>query len=101
VRPPVCRRREPRRRRRTSHTRAAVFQHEPSRITAPLCILRGAWDSLCTDADAAWLFDACTAAPLKRDVKLSHGTHLMHLEAGRTALHRDAIAFLCGERYEL
>jgi pimeloyl-ACP methyl ester carboxylesterase len=80
---------------------AGRLPYEPSRITAPLCILRGAWDSLCTDADAAWLFDACTAAPLKRDVKLGHGTHLMHLEAGRTALHRDAIAFLRGESYGL
>ncbi|MBN8889888.1 MAG: hypothetical protein BGP12_01975 [Rhodospirillales bacterium 70-18] len=76
---------------------AGRLPYDPSGITAPLCILRGAWDSLCTDADAAWLFDACTAAPVKRDVKLSGGTHLMHLEAGRAALYRDAIAFLHGE----
>jgi pimeloyl-ACP methyl ester carboxylesterase len=73
--------------------------YDPARIVAPVCILRGAWDSLCTDADAAWLFDACAATALKRDVKLSHGTHLMHLEAGREALYQAAITFLNSDSY--
>ena len=33
-----------------------------------------------TDADGAWLFDALKNSPIKRDVKISRGTHLMHLE---------------------
>ena len=61
-----------------------------------MAIVRGAWDSMCTDTDAAWLFDAFSAAPIKRDVKLSRGTHLMHLEAGRAALYRATEDFLAG-----
>ena len=33
---------------------------------------------------------------IKRDVKFSHGTHLMHLEASRYALYREAQNFLTG-----
>jgi pimeloyl-ACP methyl ester carboxylesterase len=36
--------------------------------------------------DARWLFGALTGSPLKRDIKIGRGTHLMHLEAMRLAL---------------
>lgn len=68
--------------------------YDPASLRAPTCILRGEWDSLCTDSDARELFDALTSAPLRRDVKLSHGTHLMHLESSRHALYREAATFL-------
>ncbi|WP_204314709.1 hypothetical protein, partial [Stenotrophomonas maltophilia] len=66
----------------------------PGLIRAPTAILRGEWDSLTTDADAAWLLAALTGAPEKRDVKVAKGTHLMHLEESRGDLYRAAIAFL-------
>ncbi len=71
--------------------------YDPGQIRAPVAILRGEWDSLTTDDDARTLFDGFTAAPIKRDVKLGHGTHLMHLESGRFALHRETEAFLSGQ----
>ncbi len=40
----------------------------------------------CLTTDAAWLFDAFSRSPDRRDIKLGRGTHLMHLEAGRRAL---------------
>jgi pimeloyl-ACP methyl ester carboxylesterase len=70
--------------------------YDPALIQAPTAILRGEWDSLCTDEDARWLFNALTAAPLRRDVKLSNGTHLMHLESSRHALYRETACFLLG-----
>jgi Protoglobin len=60
-------------------------------------VVRGAWDGLCTDADARWLFDRLARAPERRDVKIDRGTHLMHLEEMRTALWQESIAFLIGE----
>jgi hypothetical protein len=33
-------------------------------------------------------------APIKRDVKISRGTHLLHLERSRYALYREAQTFL-------
>lgn len=76
---------------------AGALAYDPTLIRAPVAILRGEWDSLCTDADAKWLFNALKSAPLKRDVKFSRGGHLMHLEEGRAALQREAITFLQGQ----
>jgi pimeloyl-ACP methyl ester carboxylesterase len=70
--------------------RAGKPAWDPGRLTRPLTIVRGAWDSLCLDKDAAMILDAATAAPSRHDVRLDAGTHLMHLETGRHALY-DAI----------
>jgi pimeloyl-ACP methyl ester carboxylesterase len=59
----------------------------PAELLRPLAIVRGAWDSLCRDADAAMLLGAATSAPQRHDCKLDAGTHLMHLEAGRRVLY--------------
>ena len=68
--------------------------YDPGLVVAPVCLIRGEWDGLATDADARWLFDAFTRAPEKRDVKIGRGTHLLHLEVNRTALWRESATFL-------
>ncbi|MGX1785363.1 alpha/beta hydrolase [Bosea sp. NPDC055332] len=70
--------------------------YDPAAVRAPTAIIRGEWDSLTTDADARWLFEAFTVSPLKRDIKLSRGTHLMHLEMMRFALWQESVTFLAG-----
>ena len=70
--------------------------YDPSRIIAPVLIVRGEWDVVTRDADAAWLWSALTHASLKRDVKISRGTHVMHLEASRRQLYAEVAAFLAG-----
>lgn len=76
---------------------AGRLAYDPGLIRAPVSIIRGEWDSLATDADARWLFNALRASPLRRDVKISRATHLMHLEEGRYALYRETEAFLRGD----
>jgi pimeloyl-ACP methyl ester carboxylesterase len=71
-----------------------VLGYRPADVRVPIAIIRGEWDSLVTDADARWLFDAFRSAPAKRDIKISHGTHLLHLETMRTALYSETNAFL-------
>ena len=73
-----------------------ALPYDPARVRAPVAIIRGDWDHLIPDADARWLFDAFAASLIKRDVKISRATHLMHLECMRWALHRESIAFLEG-----
>jgi pimeloyl-ACP methyl ester carboxylesterase len=68
--------------------------YDPSLLCAPVAIIRGEWDAMCTDRDARWLFDALNAAPMRRDVKIGRATHLMHLETNRYALYRETEAFL-------
>jgi pimeloyl-ACP methyl ester carboxylesterase len=58
---------------------------EPRRVLAPTLIVRGAWDNLCRDADAAWLTNTLGAAE-KADAVIAAATHLMHLEHGREGL---------------
>jgi pimeloyl-ACP methyl ester carboxylesterase len=71
--------------------------YDPSQLRSPVAIIRGEWDGLIPDEDARWLFDAFTGVPVKRDIKISRGTHLMHLEAMRLALWRESIGFLQGD----
>jgi pimeloyl-ACP methyl ester carboxylesterase len=61
------------------------LSYEPGRVVVPTLIVRGAWDNLCRDADAAWLTHALGAAE-KADVVVAAATHLMHLEHGREGL---------------
>ncbi len=75
---------------------AGDLAYQPERVTAPVAIIRGEWDSMCGDADAQWLFAAFASAPIRRDVKINRATHLMHLESCRYALYRETQAFLAG-----
>lgn len=56
-------------------------------------MVRGEWDSLCTDADATTLLDALGSTH-KRDCRIESATHLMHLESQREMLYRHTNAFL-------
>ncbi len=74
-----------------------ALAYDPGAVRVPVAIIRGEWDGVLPDADARWLFDAFSAAPVKRDIKISRATHLMHLERGRFALYRETNAFLLGD----
>ena len=73
---------------------AGELPYDPALVRAPIAIMRGEWDSYCTDDDARWLYNALKASPMRRDIKISRATHLMHLEVSRYALYREAETFL-------
>jgi pimeloyl-ACP methyl ester carboxylesterase len=73
---------------------AGTLSYDPGLIQAPVKIIRGEWDGMCTDADAAWLLKAI---PTAHDMKIPRATHLMLLEENRYALYREAEAFLKGD----
>jgi len=77
---------------------AGELAYDPAQVRAPVAIIRGEWDSMCTDEDARWLFDAFKSSPIRRDIKIARATHLMHLEENRHALYRETQTFLEGER---
>ena len=74
---------------------AGTFPYDPGLIRAPVSIVRGAWDSMCNDADASWLLDTI---PDARETVIPRATHLMHLEQNRHALYRATRAFLTDEK---
>lgn len=73
--------------------RAGKSLYDAARIIAPTLIVRGEWDSVCTDHDAARLLGALGSAD-KRDVKIERATHLMHLEIQRGELYDRVNEFL-------
>ncbi len=73
---------------------AGYLAYDPAAIRARVLIVRGEWDSLCTDLDAAWLTARLTGAPEVRDVVIDRGTHVMHLEASRHDLYHATAEFL-------
>jgi pimeloyl-ACP methyl ester carboxylesterase len=70
--------------------------YDPGLVRAPLAMIRGEWDGIVPDEDARSLFDAFKSSPIKRDIKIGRGTHLMHLEVMRHALYRETNTFLLG-----
>ena len=70
--------------------------YDPAKIRVPTLIVRGEWDSVTTNEDAHRLYQAMRMSPLKRDVVISRGTHVMHLEESRFQLYREAQTFLEG-----
>lgn len=72
---------------------AGYYPYEPAAIDVPMLIVRGSWDGLCTEADAAWFLDRI---PTAADVVIPEATHLMHLETGRHQLYAATREFLLG-----
>jgi pimeloyl-ACP methyl ester carboxylesterase len=67
--------------------------YDPGQLKLPTLLVRGEWDSVCTDADAMQLMQSLGSGN-KQNVKIEKATHLMHLESGRTALQRAVNDFL-------
>lgn len=74
--------------------RRGTLGYDPGAILAPTLIIRGEWDTVTTADVVAWLFERLSRARDRRSVLLSRGTHVMHLESGRTALYREVALFL-------
>ncbi|HKX32557.1 MAG TPA: alpha/beta fold hydrolase [Blastocatellia bacterium] len=72
------------------------FVYDPAKIESPVLIIRGEWDTVTTYRDAQWLYQSLRSAPIKRDVVISRGTHVMHLEQSRFQLYREVQTFLEG-----
>jgi alpha-beta hydrolase superfamily lysophospholipase len=67
--------------------------YNPSGIVAPTLLVRGEWDSVCSDADARNLLHELGSVD-KTDVKIVRATHLMHLESQRGVLYNAVNTFL-------
>jgi pimeloyl-ACP methyl ester carboxylesterase len=72
---------------------SGALPYSPEKVVAPTLIVRGEWDHVSNDDDADWLLSR-SAAPIRKDVKIAKGTHLMHLEQCRDALFAAVRGFL-------
>jgi pimeloyl-ACP methyl ester carboxylesterase len=76
---------------------SGAITYDPALIRAPTLIIRGEWDDVTTNADASRLYSSLRNAPIKRDVVVNRGTHVMHLEESRFQLYSEVQAFLEGK----
>jgi branched-chain amino acid transport system substrate-binding protein len=79
---------------------SGTFPYDPTKIIVPTLIVRGEWDTVTKNEDAHWLYDNLRNAPIRRDVVISRGTHVMHLEESRFQLYREVQIFLEGNDTE-
>lgn len=71
--------------------------YDPSTIRCPTMIVRGEWDAITSDHDAAWLTRSLSnALGGARDVRLPGGAHRMHLEERRQSLFEATASLLEG-----
>lgn len=74
--------------------RAGVYPYAPDKITCPIFVVYGDYDTVVDDAGAAPFLAKFTASPLKWRLRIDHGTHVMHLERNRHALYESVDAFI-------
>jgi pimeloyl-ACP methyl ester carboxylesterase len=70
--------------------------YDPSKIKCPTLLVRGEWDSVCNDADAA-LFQSRIGAEQFVDAVIPKSGHLAHLETNRPLLWAATNGFLTAE----
>jgi pimeloyl-ACP methyl ester carboxylesterase len=75
---------------------SGTLPYDPSAIRSPTLLVRGEWDSSCSDQDAQWLRSAWRRGATLHDAKIPQATHLMHLEENRFGLYRATREFLLG-----
>jgi pimeloyl-ACP methyl ester carboxylesterase len=75
---------------------SGVPQYDAARVRMPTLLVYGEWDSVFDDRDAARLAAELRNAPVTTR-RLPRGTHLMHLESGRHALHAAVNEFLLAQ----
>ena len=70
------------------------YPYDPARITAPVFVVYGDYDTVVNDIQAADFLHRFSASPLVWRLRIDHGTHVMHLERGRHSLYRSVATFI-------
>lgn len=73
---------------------AGVYPYSPSQVTAPILMVYGTHDVWANLPNAAAFLARFTSSPLKWQVCIDDGTHVMHLERNRISLYESVLAFI-------
>lgn len=73
---------------------AGRYPYSAQAIDVPTFVVYGNHDVIVRDADAAKFLRTFTHAPLKWQLRIDDGTHVMHLERGRHSLYESVAAFI-------
>ncbi|RUL78342.1 alpha/beta hydrolase [Dyella choica] len=73
---------------------AGSYPYDASRVTVPVFVVYGNYDDVVNDAGAARFLERFTGSPLRWQLRIDDGTHVMHLEKNRHSLYESVIAFI-------
>ncbi|HZT03959.1 MAG TPA: alpha/beta hydrolase [Steroidobacteraceae bacterium] len=73
---------------------AGVYPYEASRVTAPLFIVFGSYDTEVNEQEAPAFLAKFTSSPLKWQLCIHDGSHVMHLERNRMSLYESVLGFI-------
>jgi pimeloyl-ACP methyl ester carboxylesterase len=73
---------------------ADVYPYAQDKITCPVFVVYGDYDTVVDRAGAAAFLARFAASPLKWALQIDHGTHVMHLEKNRHSLYSSVQAFI-------
>ena len=73
---------------------AGVYPYDASRVTAPLFVVFGSYDTVVSEREAPAFLAKFTASPLKWQLCIHDGTHVMHLERNRMSLYESVLGFI-------
>jgi pimeloyl-ACP methyl ester carboxylesterase len=71
-----------------------VYPYEPAKVTTPLFFVFGNYDTEVTEREASAFLARFTSSPLKWQLCIHDGTHVMHLERNRTSLYESVFGFI-------
>lgn len=73
---------------------AGIYPYDPRRVTAPIFAVFGNYDVVADDADTSPFLARFTSSPLKWQLCIHEGSHVMHLERNRTSLYESVLGFI-------
>lgn len=73
---------------------SGTLPFDPAHVRAPLMIVYGNHDTVVNRSNAGPFLDRFTRSPLKWQLQLNDGTHVMHLERNRRSLYAAVNAFI-------
>lgn len=71
-----------------------VYPYRPSQVTTPLFFVYGNYDTEASERGATAFLARFTSSPLKWQLCIHDGTHVMHLERSRISLYESVLSFI-------
>ena len=73
---------------------AGKFPYAAAEVKVPVFVVFGNYDVVVNDAEASKFLGRFTSSPMKWQLRIDEGTHVMHLERQRWSLYESVAAFI-------
>lgn len=70
------------------------YPYIATQVKVPVFVVFGNYDVIVNDAEASRFLDRFTSSPMKWQLRIDDGTHVMHLERQRWSLYESVAAFI-------